>query len=1599
MVADALSQILDDSDAARQREADALTKSPAVVQGGGGGSPPRSAPANVPPPVAPPSTSPQGGISGFVSNLFSNPTKAIGEAGAGLPDIATGAVAGAIRAPAIALGGLFDFGQDTGRFLGEAASPFFMDQQGPNAAGQAVLAVNKAVSSSPLGQAYRNVFDQDGTGRVSYADTLSSRSQFGKVGNSTANEVVAQTLAVASAFGAASKTATAERIGASLAAKYAPGLLGTAQEVAATSAAVGATGAVVMDPEEERLSNGLQQLGLHTAFTDWLAEDPKDNHMESRFKSAVEQTLVGAAADSVFQAAKYWKLLSAGKTAEAEAVRTEMAASINKQATDQSGGLAKAGQPADVQIVPGTVEEHAAQNVEIAHAEGATKAARDEHVASINPELQGEASQGGGAPQQPESAKGAPPSPEVKAPSPSEESAAPLPEPFTARPAARALPRDTFTRDLSRDAPGGLYRETNVDSLEHYLPGRAGQQFGGGPVNGYYFSDVPELAKGQGKNKGVLLEFDSKGIEGRPDFSKPAAQMSYESGAGEYHSTLTTQSALKKNLRAIRISKDALSDPRYRSRYTRNLQYLEQDGWIKTETANYVQYQRPPLAHEPGPLAQSANDALSAAGVSEQVDPATMHVNPDGKILVSPEAKAAADRSGYGKAFTDTPQAPTEGVTFKAVKDDTSRIVGFSSKEDLQKFGAYVSQLRDAPAEALDVSAEQSPELAAKVGDFKISRLNTAEDTPAVLRGMIEHAPIDKTVRPDADLMASASAAERQMGEDATTVLAAARQIAGNVGDVDMAVKALQAAWVNSAKQVDYHLDTNWDLATQSQVDQAIEAIHQAMTLSNYFAQTKTGIGRALRSLRLVDADTYVREFKLQDTVNGMVKDAKVPGAMSPLPRDRGELSDWLELWKAFKGDPKGRANWLEGLNTLPDALTYSRQSLANLFTTNILSGLPSVVFNLTGPAIVSALRTAERTVGAGLAAMNPMLTAVERQDLLRVAADAPQAYVQTIGDVRDAFKYATDAFTQNRSILGGGGSIRDIEHRYNVTPGMLRAAAGTDADANAYVFGNVINMWPRAFARLNNGLDEFAKRLAYNGEARAQALLSGAKQGLSGDALAEHVRDFVTNSTDEVGAATSDDLLHEAERSTLTGTPGADGTLARQGANYINKIRQTIPEARIILPIFNVSANSIGETLRRIPILNAAFAETRKELAGELGPIAQADAYGRTALAGTWMLAGLGMAQNGLITGGGPTDPAQRKVWLQGGHQPYSIRLGDQWLSYQRYDILGALLGIPALVFDKSVNARMDQDWGHRTVAGLAATAQYFRDKTALQTASDFLSFGSGDVSTAQAFLNRLGGGTFARLFVPNFATQLGRNPFEGQTVKHTAGDFAADTLPAVMRPFAHLLSMGFVSEKLDPLRNTFGEPVHRPQDTLWENTLPVTIAPVGTYAQDPESDELDRLYETTGSAMGIPAPNMGAFDARDIKLEDGTSLYDRIVSQRQHVTVGDQMLRQSMTELFASPDYADAVDAPGNVKTTSTGDISRGYLVSQVYSQYQKAAVQAAAQSSPIAARYLAVAEIKRKGDSRFHDFNAHQLADSDLLKNLGIDVTDYENKVKGQ
>ena len=72
-----------------------------------------------------------------------------------------------------------------------------------------------------------------------------------------------------------------------------------------------------------------------------------------------------------------------------------------------------------------------------------------------------------------------------------------------------------------------------------------------------YFANHPDLALGQGTNKGVLMEFDSKGILGNLDTSKPGSEFLGTKNQGEFVSKFTSQDTYKNNIRKITIKPDA----------------------------------------------------------------------------------------------------------------------------------------------------------------------------------------------------------------------------------------------------------------------------------------------------------------------------------------------------------------------------------------------------------------------------------------------------------------------------------------------------------------------------------------------------------------------------------------------------------------------------------------------------------------------------------------------------------------------------------------------------------------------------------------------------------------------------------------------------------------------------------------------------------------------------------------------------------------------------------------------------------------------------------------------------------------------------------
>lgn len=191
---------------------------------------------------------------------------------------------------------------------------------------------------------------------------------------------------------------------------------------------------------------------------------------------------------------------------------------------------------------------------------------------------------------------------------------APLPEVNIAR--ATVLKNGENSRANLKEWTPKLYRETSPQDLEVFLPtGNVDKNL---KDTNLFFADTPDLALGQGQNKGILMEFDASGLSGRLNKSKPAWRLGVENASGsEFIANLNPTGKYRQNLTAVRVARDATFDKVTRERLPRALDKLEQQGWVKTETDQYTQYSRPQATALPEvPVAAAA---IPEAAVAPQI--------------------------------------------------------------------------------------------------------------------------------------------------------------------------------------------------------------------------------------------------------------------------------------------------------------------------------------------------------------------------------------------------------------------------------------------------------------------------------------------------------------------------------------------------------------------------------------------------------------------------------------------------------------------------------------------------------------------------------------------------------------------------------------------------------------------------------------------------------------------------------------------------------------------------------------------------------------------------------------------------------------------
>lgn len=360
---------------------------------------------------------------------------------------------------------------------------------------------------------------------------------------------------------------------------------------------------------------------------------------------------------------------------------------------------------------------------------------------------------------------------------------------------------------------------------------------------------------------------------------------------------------------------------------------------------------------------------------------------------------------------------------------------------------------------------------------------------------------------------------------------------------------------------------------------------------------------------------------------------------------------------------------------------------------------------------------------------------------------------------------------------------------------------------------------------------DEFFKALAQRQHINRVAVRTAAKEGLRGQAYARRVAEIVNNPSAE--------LLQDAKGygEYLTYTRSL-GTFGRNVQDYLAKH----PYGKFIVPFVRTPLNIAKFGLERTPF-GAVITEVRENLSGKNGKIAQDEQIARMVLGTSIMTAVMAGVAEGLITGGGPSDPRARSQLWDAGWQPYSFKIGDNYYSYQRFEPFGIIIGLAADIGE--ISEALGGDEADKIGAMvMGSLSKNLTSKTFVSGISDLLLVISDPDRYGERWVQR-----FAGTAIPTGVAQVARtNDPTLREVRSILDAFKARS--------------PWHSQGLFPRRNVWGQPIERGGSFGPDLMSPIYMS---TESDDPVAKEALRL----DMRLGLPERKIG-------KVELSAAQYD---------------------------------------------------------------------------------------------------------------------------
>lgn len=585
---------------------------------------------------------------------------------------------------------------------------------------------------------------------------------------------------------------------------------------------------------------------------------------------------------------------------------------------------------------------------------------------------------------------------------------------------------------------------------------------------------------------------------------------------------------------------------------------------------------------------------------------------------------------------------------------------------------------------------------------------------------------------------------------------------------------------VNMAKR----LKRNMDNAESSDADLAAfrQAIARHAAIQEQIAGVTAEAGRVLQQFRMVADSRNVRGDVLRSLVDA---GGGVDGIMDAANAIIDNADDAVRVNKI--ASEVAKPTW--------------KDKATELWYNFILSGPRTHAVNVTSNFLTSMAQIPEHLAAAAIGAPRAI---IKGGDVDRVMfTETGSRVIGWMQGTREGLQHAA------RTMRTGEPS--DLASK--VEAQSMRAISG--------VKGSIL----RTPTRLLMAEDELFKAMARRMEIHGLAVRNARKEGLRGQAARDRAAELAANPTPEM-------LEQAAEYGRYLTFQKKLGPGGQAISDLTNKNRWL----KLFIPFTRTPINLLKFATERSPAA-PLLKEWRDDF--KAGGARRDLALGRAALGSGAAMMAVELARQGYLTGGGPADDSARRMLEADGWQPYSLRVGDAYYSYQRLDPFSTTFGLAADYVDLQSHMTEKQ----REEVGALITGSLMQNLSSKTWLS-----GMSNLGEAMGDWGRYGDNFLASLAGSSVPAVLGQT---AQAVDPTARE-ARGMLDRIRS------RIPFASQGLPARRDVFGDTIE-----IANGGGLAAFSPV--FSRERQNDPTARELIDAGMMIGIPSRRVDDPDSVD--------------------------------------------------------------------------------------------------------------------------------------